>query len=227
MRCQPCREALSARLDNEEPGVPDEVVERHLAGCAECRSYRDRSRLVRRRFAVRPADAVPDLTGPILAAARTPVARPGVARSDAAFAPVPSRRSPGGHWTRWALLAVALTQLAIAVPPLVLGPGDEAPGHLARELGAWDVALAAALVLVVLRPARAAGLVPFAALLAMALVGAAAIDVVTGRASILAETQHLVELAGLALLWVTARRAPDPRPLLDGFGRHRPSLAAS
>ena len=97
------------------------------------------------------------------------------------------------------------------------------PVHLARELGAWDIALAAPLLLVVLRPSRAVGLVPFAAALALAMVGAALIDLVSGRAAVLGETQHLLELAGLGLLWVIAHRPPDDSPLLDGFRRPRPT----
>lgn len=228
MRCQPCREALSARLDGEDPGVADELVDRHLASCGECRAYRDASRLVRRGFAVRPADPVPDLTGPILAATRPsrPASVPArwVARVARVGGGSPSP-SGGGHWSRWALLAVALTQMAVAVPPILLGDDAGVPVHVARELGAWDLALAAALVLVVLRPTRAVGLLPFAAVLALAMVGAAAVDVVTGRAALLAESQHLLELAGLGLLWVTARGLSDDRPLLDGFGRTRPGLA--
>lgn len=210
---------MSARLDGEDPGLADDLVDRHLASCADCRAFADGGALVRRRVAIRPADAVPDLTGPILEAAERARRLPTAARVGA---PEPV----GSHWTRWALLAVALTQLAIAVPPMLLGHDAGAPVHLARELGAWDLALAAALLLVVARPARAVGLVPFAGALALAMVLGAVIDVASGRASLLSESQHLLELAGLGLLWATARRPVDPTPLLGGFRRPRPSLAA-
>lgn len=210
---------MSARLDGEDPGVADDVVDAHLASCADCRRFAEGGALVRRRMAVRPADAVPDLTRPILEAAERARRLPAVARS-ASPAPV------AAHWTRWALLAVALTQLAIAIPPMLLGHDAGAPVHLARELGAWDLALAAALLLVVARPERAVGLVPFAGALALAMVLGAVIDVASGRASLLAESQHLLELVGLVLLWVTARRPVDTTPLLGGLRRARPSLAA-
>lgn len=226
MRCQPCRDALSARLDGEEPGVPDHLVDQHLDGCAECRAFASGSQLLRRRLAVRPADPVPDLSGRILAAdeARRP-APSLVARWTARLAGGPVDGS-GHHWTRWALLAVALTQLAIAVPPMLLGRDADASVHVARELGAWDLALAAALLLVVLRPSRAVGLLPFAAALALAMVGGAVVDIASGRAALVGESQHLLELAGLGLLWITAHRPPDDAPLLDGLRRPRPSLAA-
>lgn len=98
--------------------------------------------------------------------------------------------------------------------------------HLAREIGAWDIALAMALLLVVMRPRRAQGLVPFAASLAVAMFGAALVDVATGRATPLAESQHLLELAGLWMLWVLSRQPVDDAPLLPGFGRRRNPVAA-
>lgn len=217
MRCQPCREALSARLDGEDPGVPDQAVSAHLAGCADCRAFAVGSASVRRRLAVRPADPVPDLTEPILARAYA------TQRADRVAA---ARAAGSAHWTRWALLAVALTQLALSVPPMLLGHDADAPVHLARELGAWDLALAAALVLVVFRPARAVGLVPFAAALAFAMFGGAMADVIAGRAALAGESQHLLELVGLALLWTISRRPSDDTPLLVGLRRSRPALAA-
>lgn len=217
MRCQPCREALSARLDGEDPGIPDEVVARHLAGCAGCRRFEATSALVRRRLAVRRAEQVPDLTEPILARAYA-------GRREARVAS--ARAAGSAHWTRWALLAVALTQLVLSVPPMMLGHDANAPVHLARELGAWDLALAAALLLVVFRPARAVGLVPFAGALAFAMFAGALADVVSGRAAPLAESQHLLELLGLGLLWLISRRPADDTPLLVGWRRARPTLAA-
>ncbi|HEX2578591.1 MAG TPA: zf-HC2 domain-containing protein [Aquihabitans sp.] len=207
MRCDPCREAVSARLDGEDPGVPDDLVDRHLAGCAPCRSFAATGAHGRRHLAVRPADPVPDLTASILARAAAPA-------------------GDGAHWTRWALLIVALTQLAIALPPMLLGRDADTTVHVARELGAWDLALAAALLLVVVRPSRAVGLLPFAAALAVALAAGAVVDVASGRAGLAAEAQHLLELAGLALLWATARRPADPTPLLGGLRRARPGLVA-
>ncbi|QXC62887.1 zf-HC2 domain-containing protein [Aquihabitans sp. G128] len=217
MRCQSCREALSARLDGEDPGVADAVLDRHLASCAACRAFADGSALVRRRLAVRPAEAVPDLTAPILAAAYAD-------RRQAAAAA--ARSAASAHWTRWALLGVALTQLALSLPPMLFGHDANAPIHLARELGAWDLALAAALLLVVFRPARALGLVPFAGALALAMLVGAVIDVASGRTAPWAESTHLLELVGLALLWVISRRPADDAPLLDGLRRSRPTLAA-
>ncbi len=215
---------MSARLDGEDPGVDEQLHEHHLASCSSCRAFAEGSHRLRRGVTVRTAEAVPDLSATILAAAdaRRPARSP-VARLTARLASGPAA-GPGHHWTRWALLGVALTQLLLSVPGLLAGA--DADVHLARELGAWDLALAAALLLVVLRPARAVGLVPFVAALALAMVVAAVVDVASGRAAAAAEAQHLVELGGLGLLWVIAHRPPDDTPLLDGFRRPRAGLAA-
>lgn len=226
MRCEPYREALSARLDGEDPGVAPADLDRHLSSCEACQAFAARSQALHRRVAVRPADPVPDLTGPILAAVTRHL--PPVAEHRRSRVGGGARGGAGGavRWSRWALLAVALIQLAIAVPPVLFGHDAGAPVHLAREIGAWDVALAFALLLVVLRPRRAQGLVPFAGCLAVAMVAAAVIDAATGRVAPLAESPHLLELAGLALLWVMARQPVDDSPLVPGLGRHRPTLAA-
>ncbi len=39
MQCEHCREALSALLDDEDPGVDLHLVDRHLAGCVACRTH--------------------------------------------------------------------------------------------------------------------------------------------------------------------------------------------
>ncbi len=68
MRCQTCREVLSARLDGETHGGANRLVDDHVASCARCRAFADRSLAMHRRTAVRPAEVVPDLSDSILAA---------------------------------------------------------------------------------------------------------------------------------------------------------------
>lgn len=229
MRCQPYRDAISAHLDGEETGVAEVELEGHLDACAGCQAFTTSSRALHRRIAIRPADPVPDLTAQILATAskHLPVVAPSRAANGLAGASGASRGNDGQiHWSRWALLGVALMQLTVALPPVLFGHDAGAPVHLAREIGAWDIALAMALLLVVMRPRRAQGLVPFAASLAVAMFGAALVDVGSGRATPLAESQHLLELAGLWMLWVLSRQPVDDSPLLPGLGRHRNSVAA-
>lgn len=67
---------------------------------------------------------------------------------------------------------------------------------------------------------------PFAGALGLAMAVGAGIDVATGRAALVSESQHLLELAGLVLLWITSRRPVDPTLLLDRVRRPRPAFAA-
>jgi protein SCO1/2 len=66
--CTRLEEAISARIDGEDPGMDDEVVDAHLQRCARCRSFEELARIQHRRFRVRAATGVPDLSAQILAA---------------------------------------------------------------------------------------------------------------------------------------------------------------
>jgi predicted anti-sigma-YlaC factor YlaD len=139
---------------------------------------------------VRAAEWGPDLTAPILARITAEI-KP--ARSD-------RRRD-----LRVALVVVALLQLALAVPALLLGSDGGAPVHVARELGSFDAALAVGFLVAAWQPARAFGLLPVAAALVAFLAGTAVLDVAAGHAPAMAESHHLLDLVGLALVWLLTR----------------------
>ena len=107
---------------------------------------------------------------------------------------------------RWALFVVALSQLVLAAPALMLGEGSGATVHAARELGAFDVALAVGSCSP--RGSRPrVGTVPVVTALALVLGGTAVLDVVRGTATSLGEVRHLLDLAGVAVLWLVAHEA--------------------
>jgi len=189
MTCESCRDALSARLDGEDPGAADAVVDRHLAGCAACRAWSAQLTAAAGSLRLTPAEKVPDLTAPILAAHRRRAATPGPARV--------------------ALLLVGLAQVVVALPSL-LGDADGASVHVAREHGAWELALAIGLVVAAVRPARTTGLVPLLAVLTTALVVSTGIDVASGHTTAMAESGHLLPLMGLAMLVLLRRWTPTP-----------------
>jgi predicted anti-sigma-YlaC factor YlaD len=59
--CEDVRTALSARLDGEEPGLSDDLVDAHRTGCPGCQAWLDGARRVVR--VVRTMEQrVPDLT---------------------------------------------------------------------------------------------------------------------------------------------------------------------
>ncbi|MEX0834758.1 MAG: hypothetical protein WD010_01605, partial [Nitriliruptor sp.] len=110
-----------------------------------------------------------------------------------------------------------VVQLVLAVPVLVglVGPAI----HLGRDLGAFELALGAGLLLAAWEPRRAAGVLPIAAVAAVVATLAGAMDLVAGRATILSELTHVTELVGVAALWALTRRSPDdtvPRPAFAG-----------
>ena len=197
MRCETFREALSARLDGEDPGIDEATVDEHLGSCGACSAWSDEVATLHRMVRVREAEIVPDLTAAILGTAPT----------------APVRRSPMAEVispARWALFVVGLTQLVLAAPPLLLGEDAGATVHVARELGSFDVALAVGLLVAAWQPARAWGLLPVIAALGLVMASTAVVDVVRGTASSLGEAHHALDLAGLVLLWRVAREERGP-----------------
>jgi predicted anti-sigma-YlaC factor YlaD len=194
MQCDEIREAISAAADGEAAPLERSMIDAHIARCAGCAAFAGAVEHFDRRLRVRPAEAVPDLSRPILAAA-TP--------------------KPAREWPRYVLLWVALTELVLAVPAL-LGAGRNTSVHTAHELGSWEAALAVGLLVAVWQPRRASGLLPFALALAGAMVATAAFDIVTGHAPAAGEAQHILDLIGVGALWMLTRSAvPTTRPRLQ------------
>ena len=205
MRCDGIREAISARIDGEDPGVPDDAIEAHLATCTACRSWQQRAHAMTRRARLGGRFLERDLTAQVLAA----------------IPPEPAGRrhatGRGGMTRRAGLAAVAAAQLAITVPLLILGHDHDAGLHAAHELGAFDLALAIAFAVGAVRPALSAGLAWPCAIAAAALAGTAIADVIAGQAFGADEAQHLIAVAGAVLLCWQARTVS---------GRAEPVLAA-
>jgi predicted anti-sigma-YlaC factor YlaD len=188
MECDGVREAISARIDGEDPGLPDDALEAHLARCAACRAWRQRAHAVTRRARLGGPFLNHDLTARVLAAIPPPPAREG-------------RRLA----QRAGLIVVALAQLAITVPLLILGHDHGAGTHAAHELGSFDLALAIAFIVGAVRPALSAGLAWPCCIAAAGLVGTAIIDMIGGQTVGADETQHLIAAAGAVLLFWQAR----------------------
>lgn len=195
--CAPVREALSARLDDEDAVLPADEVDHHLAACTACRRFATALPAVNRRVTVGGADAVPDLTAPILVA----LAADG--------AGTPDRRVLD---LRVVVALAGVVQLVLAVPVL-LGT-TTAFTHVGRDLGAVELALGVGLLLAAIQPRRAAGVLPIAAVAAAVATVGGVIDLVTGRASVLAELTHLTEVVGVLALWALTRRLPSERHLV-------------
>ncbi len=199
MDCSAARTVLSAALDGEAQPTELGSAARHVASCAPCQRWQVGAQRLHRTITIRPAQNVPDLTSPIMAA----------------FDERPDWRQT---WVRVALGWVAVLLVAGSVPALMADTSDTTP-HLSRHLGAFSVALGVGLAGAALRPARAVALLPMVAALAAASVAAAVLDVTTGREPVTGEGLHLVEIAGLILLWMLAG---GPAKLRSSWERHRP-----
>ena len=187
MRCDQSRDLLSARLDGEATADELTVLDRHLASCVACSDFADALVGLDRTSRLIPAEPVPDLTAVVMAAN------------------APAMRDPQREAARWSLALVALAQLLVALPELLTGSSG-AGVHTTRELGSWSAALAVGLLVAAWQPGRARGMLPLGAVLAGVLTLGAVVDVVTGATAGAGESVHLLEIAGIALLWLLARR---------------------
>jgi predicted anti-sigma-YlaC factor YlaD len=200
MDCNACREAISALLDDEDPGIDPALVEAHLAGCPACRAHAAQASRLHGWLRLRPAEPVPDLTPAILA-------RIGQAG--------PSSGRDARPEARLGLAVLAALVAALALLESLLGDGGGPSPHLARELAAFQVALAAGFLLVAWQPQRRAQLLlPVVAVLSVCPAVIAVLDVVAGRAPASAETHHLLQLVGLGLVWLLARPSGQARPVV-------------
>ena len=201
MRCHTARTAISARLDGEELGVDPSDLADHLERCAGCRAFGRDAESMHRDVRLARAPAVPDLTAPILASIGAEH-RPYLAHERA---------------LRVTLALVAAVMIVVAAPALLLGDDAGLPVHAARHVGSFDLALAVGFLFAAWRPSRVAGLLPVVTVLVACLVGTSLLDVLDGRTGALGETQHAVEVVGLAAAWLLAhplrpRRRPGLSP---------------
>ena len=200
MTCMQTRHAISARLDGEDPGLDDATVYGHLAGCPACRAFAHDAEHVHRQLRLSPAPVIPDLAPGILAAI-------GEERRTAA-----SSTTDVSTPLRWILVAIALAQIAIAIPALVFGSDAGLPVHAARHIGSFDVALGVGFLYAAWKPWRIPGLLPVVAALVACLVGSSLLDVASGNTAALGEVQHVLDFVGLVVVWLL-RPATEPRRL--------------
>jgi predicted anti-sigma-YlaC factor YlaD len=191
MNCDIAREAISAGLDGEPSGVKPAELDSHLDTCPDCVSWRDSAYTVTRRARIALAPTAPAAPAALVAALRD---------------------SPGRTWrasqltkARLGLVAVAVLQLVITVPPLILGSDRYAPIHIAHEMGAFDMALAIGFLAAAWRPAHARGMHVLVGAAALLLIGTAVVDVATARTTPAAEVPHLLAVAGWILLRLVAQ----------------------
>jgi predicted anti-sigma-YlaC factor YlaD len=193
MTCMQFHQAISARLDGEDPGLDDEVVYSHLAACASCRSFAHDADVLHRTVRLSAAPAMPDLTPGILAAIGAEATVDTEPDANAAL--------------RWILVAIGIAQIAIAIPALIFGTDAGLPVHTARHIGSFDVALGVGFLYAAWKPSRIPGLLPVVAALVACLVASSLLDVASGNTAALGEAQHVFDFVGLAVVWLLSRPA--------------------
>jgi predicted anti-sigma-YlaC factor YlaD len=192
MSCDQVRTALSALVDGEEPGLSRADLRTHVASCAACAAFAERTDALRRMTLLAPAPEVPDHTEAIVHALDLPVdRRPTALRCSLAF--------------------IGCVQLVVALP-LLAGVANDMTVHDARHLAALDIAVAAGFLVAALRPSRIGGLLPVVAAMVAALLVGAVLDVISGTVHASAETPHLLAGAGLLGVWLLSR--PPFRPVV-------------
>jgi predicted anti-sigma-YlaC factor YlaD len=186
MDCSRWRDALSAIADGEQADIDERLVAAHVARCAGCRAYKETIESSPSIARPAPSSDMPDMSKAISKLA---------AAADRA-----------GHWSilRVVLAVVAVQVIAFALPALLLGEEHGVATHAARHLGAFGVSYGVALMVVVVRPARARSILPVALVLAGAQVLGAIVDLATGRIPLVGEAQHLPQIISVFLIWFLA-----------------------
>lgn len=181
--CEDFREALSARLDNEEDvGDARQPIDTHLAYCGDCAFWYDTAALISRRARTTAAVVWPDV-------------------SEAVLTRLPASGNRVRPLVRLALGAVGAFQCADGLVTLTTPHGD--------ETGAWHIALGVTLGVVAVRRTPAAALIPLlGTLVAILAWGQIAGVTFSGITSLILATAGL----GLVLLLGRMQPEP-PRPL--------------
>ena len=197
--CDAVQAALSARADGEPEEIEPGIVDAHVAHCVECSAFAEEIDDLRRRARISVAPTLP-----------------GLGRSISNAAAAEDRRT-SPFIARWLLAVVAVQIIVLSTPDLLATDVHRDVAHAARHLGAFTLAYAVGLLVVVARPARARTMLHVAVVLVGALAITGLVDVVQGRVPLVGEAAHIPELLSVVLLWVLCRpvstsQRPVPGP---------------
>lgn len=153
--CASIQQALSARMDGEAPGVPDDVIDAHVAVCPDCQRYLRGLQLLGRETTREMQPAPPDLSEVILADALPSVTRYHLRRSAlAAFA--------RAGLTLLALAYVAWgisTMVHVAIPAYSVGENSAFGRYVVADV-ATHLACAVGVLFAAWKPQVSLGLFP-------------------------------------------------------------------
>lgn len=208
--------AISARLDGEVPGIDDDIIDAHLAGCDECRRFQeDAARMSTSLRFIEPADhgmsPPADLADTILAGVEPQWRKQASARLVwLAVGRILLVVLAAVHVV-WAVVTLSSTSgvAPVSADGTVLDPAAEPElMRLMVESAGLRFALAVALIAAAWKPGLIAGVAVVPATLTAFLVGFTARDIIFGQASssqVAMLALLLVTVAGLALTWFADR----------------------
>ena len=159
MTCMQIHQAISARLDGEDPGLDEPTVYAHLAGCADCRAFAASAP----RGCTAACGSHPRPRSPTSRPASSPPSAPNPPQCRCHVEPDTNLA------LRWILVAIAVAQIAVAIPALHLrqrrrpAGAHRAPHRLVRRRARRRVPLRGVEAVAHPRPAagrRRAGRVP-------------------------------------------------------------------
>ncbi|MBN9644725.1 zf-HC2 domain-containing protein [Corynebacterium mendelii] len=195
--CVAVQKALSARLDGEQTGVDDDVVDAHVSACADCRRFYDRAAALKRQLtfssdqSTQQLVAPPDLSQAILAGLESQQRRLSSRRALASMVSRAALVAAGVLCAVWAVVLLSGTTGIVAPPGApesgqIVPDGSGATGFsspLMVDAAAVRLALAVGMFFAAWQPRLGAGMLlvigPFTAFS----IGFTARDVVLGFAS--------------------------------------------
>lgn len=192
-------------LDDEDTGVPSDMLDDHLVHCADCAAWHDEAARITRLARLSPATAERDLTAVILAEVALP--RPALWQRPAIRVRL-----------RMVLLVVAVAQLSLGLSGLLMLVSANPTGvgttwmddHLGHEADAFNLAIGVVLLLVGLNPRRAAGQLPLLWTFVGVLAAVSALDITGGHVGWGRLLTHLPVVFGLLTTVGLSRGTPVP-----------------
>lgn len=190
MRCEQCREQVSARLDGEDAPALSEAVDAHLASCESCRRWQEGAARVTRLARMTVASATPDVSAAVLARAPRP------------------RRHAIKLALRVLLALLAAGQIVLGLAHIdgILGMTGHAPAardisaHFTHEFAAFTIAVGIGLAWIAWRTAKAPGLVPTLATFVVLLTALEIVDLLRGVVEPSRLLSHTLVQAGLVVV---------------------------
>ncbi|NJC72462.1 hypothetical protein HC031_22475 [Planosporangium thailandense] len=215
MKCEACREALSARLDGEEDPAERVGVDAHLARCPACRQWFEDAAAVTRLVRIGLCTTSPGVSDAVLAAA------PGPGRARVA------------RLLRVLLGVLGVVQFVLGIIEISvfaaaghghaghgLATGGATSSHIWHESAAWNIAVGAGFVWIAARRCRPTGIVPTLTAFVVVLTALSADDMLAGQVDTTRLLSHGFLVAGyliaLALSHPTFDLGRPPADRLPG-----------